>query len=221
VRVVQISITTWFARCGSLVTAQIIVLGCCDWHAEISASIYNDLCWIADIITFKTWEWSGSVIDFTDCGILLLSCTGSGGEILLSGPALWGSGLSTRKMLSPKFSSEWMIQAQMISGRHSGFHLGPDWSGLGKILRLAVSLGTILMKWAMCRDSDENWNLTTIDIPFASSFSENHIEKEGSRLIHPLTRSFSENLWHYLYFTGGAVEVSLGIWLDASWLADN
>jgi len=56
----------------------------------------------------------------------------------------------------------WMVtQAEMISGRHSGFLLGPSWSDLGKVLMLAVSLETILMKWDTCRDPDEDQNLTT------------------------------------------------------------
>jgi len=84
----------------------------------------------------------------------------SNGGGRVHGPALWGSGLLTCKVLSPKFSSGWMTRAEMISGRHLGFLLGPRWSGLGKVLGLVVSLGTILMKWDTCCDPDEDQYLT-------------------------------------------------------------
>ena len=142
----------------------------------------------------------------------------SNGGGRVHGPALWGSGLLTCKVLSPKFSSGWMTRAEMISGRHLGFLLGPRWSGLGKVLGLVVSLGTILMKWDTCCDPDEDWNLTTTDVSSAFSFSETQIKKEGSVLIYLLAWSFFENLF---ILHGGSVEVSLGIGLDASWLADS
>ena len=74
------------------------------------------------------------------------------------------------------------------------------WSPEGT--RAYLSFGTILMKWDTCCDPDEDWNLITTDAPSVSSFSETQIEKEGSGLIHPLARSFSENSWHFLYFAG-------------------
>ena len=93
-------------------------------------------------------------------------------------------------------------------GEALGFLLGSCWNGLGKVLGLPFRLG-----W-----SDEVrhvWWRSEFDhyrYPF-SSFSETQIE-EGSRLIYHLARSFSEDLWHYLYFAG---EQSRCLW-ELDWM---
>ena len=67
-----ISITAWFARWDLFITAQIVVLYCWDWHAEISTTIHNCSHWNKRV--FRTWGYHGNITTFAIQEILLLSC---------------------------------------------------------------------------------------------------------------------------------------------------
>ena len=57
---------------GSSITAQIVVLYCWDWHAEISATIHNCPHWIRGV--FRTWGYRDNITNFAIREALLLSC---------------------------------------------------------------------------------------------------------------------------------------------------
>jgi len=58
----QISTTTRFACWDLFITAQIAVLYCSDWHAEISATIHNYPHWNRRV--FRTWRYRAGITTF-------------------------------------------------------------------------------------------------------------------------------------------------------------
>jgi len=101
------------------------VLDSWDWHAKIHVSICNRPSWSRGVTTFKTWGWSSIVHDSGNRGISSLSCIQRRCSYLCRGLSCWRLGLWLEECFHSSSASGWMTWAKVISGRCSGFFLGP------------------------------------------------------------------------------------------------